>query len=143
MSIHALSTRKDEKDYHVPKLARCTLDTGNHQGNLVSKKFLMKDLEYSDSELLPLNPSEKNGGLSASNHQLVPEAAVVLTWYHPGGTRLFRNMRFLVMSNTQYDFVIGARSIAKHYLLSPPNFGVVQYKADTGTYKSFLGKPVY
>jgi len=44
-------------------------------------------------------------------------------------------MRFLVMSNPQYDLVIGARSIAKHSLLSPPNFGVngvVVYKADTG-----------
>ena len=135
MSVHAVSTRKDENGHFVPKPARCTLDTGNHQGNFVSKKFLLKDLEYPESDLLALNSSERNGGISASNQKLIPEAAVKITWYHVGSPRLFRKMRFLVMSNAQYDLIIGARSIVKHSLLSPPNFGVgvgaVQYKAET------------
>jgi len=103
----------------------------------------MEDLEYSESDFLSLNSSERNGGLSASNHKLMPEAAVIITWYHSGSTRLFRNMRFLIMSNPQYDLVIGARSIAKHNLLSPPNFGaegIVVYTANTGAVYTHLSQ---
>jgi len=137
VNVNALSKRKDADGLHVPKLARCTIDTGNHQGNFVSKTFVVEDLEYPESEFLPLNPVEREGGLSASNHKLIPEAAVIITWYHAGSTRLFRNMRFLVMSNPEYHLVIGARSIAKHNILLPPNFQAgresVQYKGVTGT----------
>ena len=137
MNVNALSKSKDANGLHVPKLARCTIDTGNHQGNFVSKTFVIEDLEYPESDFLPLNPVEKEGGLSASNHKLIPEAAVIITWYHAGSTRLFRNMRFLVMSNPEYHLVIGARSIAKHNLLSPPNFGAGgdrhEYNGETST----------
>ena len=101
--------------------ARCTFDTGCMQGNIVSRSFAEK-LGYSELDYKSLNPREKLGGTSATGQIHIPEGVLYLTWYHNSSPLLFRDMRFLVSPIQQCDILIGAHSIAKHKLLSPPNF---------------------
>ncbi|KAI9773864.1 MAG: hypothetical protein M1840_006090 [Geoglossum simile] len=103
--------------------ARCLLDTGCLQGNLVSEEFARK-LGYTESDFRPLRPRESNGGTSATGHTHMPKGALHLTWYHNASPRLYSDMRFLVSPSQQYEIVIGAHSILKYKLVSHPNFAV-------------------
>ena len=118
--------------------ARCTFDTGCLQGNIISKSFAQK-LGFSEPEYKPLSPREKHGGTSVTGQTHMPEGVLYLTWYHNSSPLLFRDMRFLVSSIQQCDIVIGAYSIAKHNLLSLPNFGstnVVAPRLPDGMFES-------
>lgn len=110
----------------MSKRAQCTLDTGNHQGNLVSKGYLTNVLGFDESNFVELSNEEREGGISASGHTVIPEAAVHLTWYHPKHPRTFNDMRFLVVDSPDFDLVIGEKSIVKHKLLGPPNFAITE-----------------
>ncbi|QSZ35154.1 hypothetical protein DSL72_008021 [Monilinia vaccinii-corymbosi] len=116
-----LSSHRYTDEQPVPKRAKCTIDTGNMQGNIVSREFVEKVLEYSESNFLPLTPEEKEGGFGVTGHELIPEGAICLTWYHNKSTRVFHNMRFLISPHPQCDLIIGARSIQKDNLLGVPN----------------------
>jgi hypothetical protein len=118
--VYVVSTKKDASNRSEQIEAQCTIDTGNLQGNLVSRDFALK-LGCTESTFRPLKKSEESGGTSATGHTLMPEGAVHLTWYHSNSTRVFHDMRFLVSRHQQCDLVIGARSIEKHKLLCPPN----------------------
>jgi hypothetical protein len=98
------------------------IDTGNQQGNLASRDFVIDVLGYTESDFKPLTGREKDGGLTASGELLIPEGAVNITWHHSNSAKVFRNMRFLVVSKAPCDLVIGSQSINKHKLLLPPNF---------------------
>lgn len=102
--------------------ARCTIDTGNMHGNIVSRDFVLNVLEYSAANFCELTEDEKKGGRSVTDQLLVPEGAIYLTWYHQNSTRVFRSMRFLVSSHAHFDLIIGARSIFKDKILDPPVF---------------------
>jgi hypothetical protein len=99
----------------------CTIDTGNMQGNIVSRKFVEDVLQYSESNFCELTTDEKKGGTGITGHTLIPDGAIYLTWYHQKSTRVFRNMRFLISPNPRCDLIIGARSIIKDKLLDVPN----------------------
>jgi len=124
LRVSVLSKMKRDSTRVIPKGAQCTLDTGNQQGNMVSKDFLFNILGYTEADFVELTEQEKYGGTSASGHRVTPEAAVLLTWYYGTSPRTFNDMRFLVTSNPDCDLVIGVHSIVKHKLLSPPNLGV-------------------
>jgi hypothetical protein len=118
--------------------AKCLIDTGNMQGNLVSRDFALK-LGYMESKFRPLKDFEKNGGTSSTGHTLIPLGALHLTWYHSSNPRTFRDMRFLVSEDPNCDLVIGARSIQKYNLLCPPNlaqFGTTLIKNLPGRFKN-------
>jgi len=100
--------------------AKCTIDTGNMQGNIVSRAFV-EELGYSESSFHKLTNAEKEGGTGITGHKLTPEGAVYLTWYHNKSTRVFRDMRFLISQHPMYDLIIGARSIQKNNILDVPN----------------------
>ncbi|EHL01062.1 hypothetical protein M7I_2982 [Glarea lozoyensis 74030] len=123
-TVHVLSREKDEDGRFEEKIAKCMIDTGNLQGNLISKDFLVQHLGHSESEFMQLKESEKAGS-SVSGHQVTPEGAVKLTWYHPSSIIIYRDMRFLVMENAMYDMVLCAQAIEKHKIVNPPNFGDV------------------
>ncbi|KAI9646023.1 hypothetical protein NHQ30_005461 [Ciborinia camelliae] len=93
LPVLVLSTRRDTDKQPIPKRAKCTIDTGNMQGNIVSREFVEKVLEYSESNFVPLTAAEKEGGFGVTGHKLVPEGAIYLTWYHSKSTRVFHNMR--------------------------------------------------
>jgi hypothetical protein len=119
-----LSKQRDSDGHAVAQEAKCTLDTACHQGNLVSKEFVQTVLGFTETEFCSLTDNEKRGGTSATGHQLIPEGAIHLTWYHHNSTRVFRDMRFLVIGSSHYDIVIGARSIMKYNILGVPNLMV-------------------
>jgi hypothetical protein len=141
LPVYVLSTRKDTEKHQVPKEAKCTIDTGNMQGNIVSRAFVENVLEFSEANFSELTTAEKEGGTSATGHTLIPDGAIYLTWYHKKSTRVFRNMRFLVSSNQHCDLIIGARSIHKDKLLTVPNLmvepqGILKFQNGT-TYINF------
>ncbi|KAF2190028.1 hypothetical protein K469DRAFT_747301 [Zopfia rhizophila CBS 207.26] len=107
------STRKQDQQ------ARCIFDTRCLQGNFMSLDFARK-LGY--TEFRKLKAREQNGRTSAT--ELMPEGAILLSWYHSASTQLFRNMRFLVTRNASFDLIIGTRSIVKYNLVSPLNLHV-------------------
>lgn len=133
-----MSNEKDGSHF-VPKAAQCTVDTGNLQGNTVSREFLLNTLRYPESAIERLKDSEKRGGVSTTGDILVPEGACHLTWYHSKSTQVFRGMRFLISPNPRCDLVIGARSIERHNLLSPPNLMVDKITIDDpdGTFMEY------
>jgi len=119
VSVYVIS--KHVIDSHrVQKPAQCTIDTGNHQGNIVSRDFLVNVLGYSADEFEKLTPEEERGGYTATETKLVPQGAVYLDWYYGGGTRIYRNMRFLISPFPMCDLIIGSRSIEKHRILAVP-----------------------
>lgn len=115
--------------HHVAMEAKCTIDTGNMQGNIVSRKFVEEVLEYPESAICALTKEEEAGATGITGHQLIPQGAIYLTWYHKKSTRVFRNMRFLISPNQHCDLIIGAQSIQKHRLLDVPNL-MAQANAD-------------
>ncbi|KAA8568605.1 hypothetical protein EYC84_007620 [Monilinia fructicola] len=121
LPVQVLSSRRDTEKQPVPKRAKCTFDTGNMQGDIVSREFVEKVLEYPESNFVPLTVEEKEGGFGVTGHKLVPEGAIYLTWYHRKSTRVFHNMRFLISPHPQCDLIIGARSIKKYNLLGVLN----------------------
>ncbi|CAD6442774.1 f89a6edd-eb62-44db-92fa-ca1b2a8d573b [Sclerotinia trifoliorum] len=121
LPVHVVSTRRDTDKHPVIKRAKCTIDTGNMQGNIVSREFVEKVLQYSEANFVSLTAAEKEGGFGVTGHKLVPEGAIYLTWYYDKSTRVFHNMRFLVSPYSQCDLIIGARSIQKDNLLGVPN----------------------
>lgn len=131
LPVYVLSTRRDSDRHQVPKEAKCTIDTGNMQGNIVSRAFVEDVLGFSAANFRELTSEEKKGGTSVTGHTLIPEGAVYLTWYHKKSTRVFRNMRFLISPNPHCDLIIGARSIQKDKLLGVPN--LMDEGASSGT----------
>jgi hypothetical protein len=101
--------------------AKCTIDTGNTQGNIVSRRLVEDVLEYPRSAFCSLTKEEEAGATAITGHQLIPEAAINLTWYHKKSVRVFRDMRFLITSSQHFDIIIGAVSIQKDGLLDVPN----------------------
>lgn len=120
--VFVLSARNSDEGHLKPEQGQCTIDTGNQQGNIVSRFFLLEVLGFPQSRILPLTDSEKCGGIGITNNKLVPQGSVYLSWYHCNSARIFRNMRFLVSPHPHCDLVIGARSILEHNLLGKPNF---------------------
>ncbi|KAH8598742.1 hypothetical protein B0O99DRAFT_683495 [Bisporella sp. PMI_857] len=121
LPVYVLSTRRDKDKHHVAMEAKCTIDTGNMQGNIVSRRFVEDVLEYPESAFCSLTKEEEAGATGITGHQLIPEAAVYLTWYHRKSTRVFRDMRFLISPSQHFDLIIGAESIHRDKLLDVPN----------------------
>jgi len=121
LPVYVLSTERDGHRHLVPKEAKCTIDTGNLQGNIVSRAFLVDVLGYSEADFHKLTKEEEDGGTGITGHTLIPEGAIYLTWYHSNSTRVFRDMRFLVSEHPIYDLIIGAHSIRKNNILDVPN----------------------
>lgn len=87
----------------------------------MSREFVEKVLEYSAENFHKLTEDEELGGKGVTGHTLIPDGAIYLTWYHKKSTRVFRNMRFLISPISNYDLIIGARSIKKDNILDVPN----------------------
>jgi hypothetical protein len=104
----------------MTKLAKCTIDTGNMQGNIVSQDFLENVLEFPVSRIQKLTKDEERGGTGITGDSHIPTGAVYLTWYHKNSTRVFRDVRFLISSTRHCDLIIGARSIQKEKILNVP-----------------------
>ncbi|PQE32701.1 hypothetical protein CJF32_00008289 [Rutstroemia sp. NJR-2017a WRK4] len=130
--VYVLAARHDTQNHPVPKSAVCTIDTGNMQGNLVSRE-LVNRLGYSESNIRDLTQAERRGAVGITNDKLIPEGAIYLTWYHKRGTRVFHNMRFLISPHPHADLVIGAQSILKYDLVTAPNFMSGAVPNDGGT----------
>ncbi|EPE30329.1 hypothetical protein GLAREA_13052 [Glarea lozoyensis ATCC 20868] len=118
--VYVLSTRQDKDKHQIAVQAKCTIDTGNMQGNIVSRKFI-EMLGYPESAIAPLTKEEEAGATSVTGHRLIPQGAINLTWYHKKSTRVFRDTRFLISPNEHYDLIIGAWSIQKDRILDVPN----------------------
>ena len=136
--MSVFSAEDDASHQSTKHGAKCLIDTGNMQGNLISRDFALK-LGYTDSKFRPLKEFELNGGTSSTGHTLIPKGALHLTWYHNSSPRTFRDMRFLVSDDLHCDLVIGARSIQKYNLLCPPNlaqWGTTVIKNVSGMFKN-------
>ncbi|KAH8777227.1 hypothetical protein BGZ57DRAFT_350480 [Hyaloscypha finlandica] len=121
LPVYVLSSQKDKTRHFIPKEAKCTMDTGNLQGNLVSKTFVTDVLGYPESCFQPLTKVEEAGGTGVTGHRLIPQGAIFLTWYSHNSTRVFRDMRFLVSEHPMYDLIIGSQSIYQNRILDVPN----------------------
>lgn len=102
----------------------------NQIGNLVSRAFVEEALEFSRDNFCALTADEKRGR-GITGHELVPEGAIYLTWYSKKGPKVFRNMRFLVVSIDNYDLIIGAKSAYNDKLLDIPCFMGVTFITGT------------
>ena len=132
LPVYVLSTEKDQYRHLLPKEAKCTIDTGNLQGNLVSREFAVGVLGYTEEDFQMLTKEEEDGGAGVTGHRLIPEGAIYLTWYHSNSTRVFRDMRFLITEHPMYDLIIGACSIQKYRILDVPNLmtvGAIRWKS--------------
>jgi hypothetical protein len=121
LPVYVLSTERDEHRHLIPREAKCTIDTGNLQGNIVSRAFAVDVLGYTEQDFHNLTNDEVEGGAGVTGHKLIPDGAIYLTWYHSNSTRVFRDMRFLISEHPMYDLIIGARSIQKNRILDVPN----------------------
>lgn len=143
LPVYVLSPHRDASRHLIPKEAKCTIDTGNLQGNIVSKAFVIDILGYSESSFHELTTEEEYGGTGVTGHKLIPESAIYLTWYHNNSTRVFRDMRFLISEHPMYDLIIGARSIHEHNILDVPNLmagsggGAIEFNLGTKTSPQF------
>lgn len=124
-SVFVLSKEQNRLKNFIPKEAICIIDTGNSQGNTVSKDFCLQTLKFTEADFKPLTTSEQKDGFAMNSGSVTAVAAVELSWYRETGVKVFRDMRFLVLEETICDMTIGAKTIAKHKLLNEPNFGVV------------------
>jgi hypothetical protein len=107
------------------------IDTGNLQGNIASKAFVVDVLGYPESSFQPLTKLEEAGGTGVTGHKLIPQAAIHLTWYHSNSTRVFRDMRFLISEHPMNDLVIGSQSIHQNKILDVPNLMTVNIPNET------------
>lgn len=101
--------------------ARCVLDTGNTQGNIISER-LVRRLGFTD--YAPLRPAEEHGGKVATGHIHEVKGSVRVSWCHVTSPKMFNDMRFLVSESEEFDLVIGAGSIWRENLLPAPNLGL-------------------
>jgi hypothetical protein len=92
LPVFVLSAQGDSSKTFVPKQAKCTIDTGNMQGNIVSREFVVDILEISESKFCNLTTTEKERGAGLTDHKLIPEGAIYLTLYHNNSTRVFHDM---------------------------------------------------
>ena len=100
--------------------ARCVLDTGSLQGNIISERLARR---IGFIEYLPLKDGEEHGGKVVTGHIHQVKGAVRASWYHHTSPKVFVNMRFLVSESDGFDMLIGAASIYKEKMLPAPNFG--------------------
>ncbi|PQE06883.1 hypothetical protein CJF31_00010951 [Rutstroemia sp. NJR-2017a BVV2] len=140
-NVVVVGAHKDENNHPMAKVAVCTIDTGNMQGDIVSKDFLENQLGFPKSRFRELKGTEKRGAVVGNN---IPEAAIHLTWYHKKGSRAFHDMRFLIAPHSDADLVIGAQSIWKYNLLTVPylmskNVAKEQVAMSTGNNKKDEG----
>ncbi|KAH6614804.1 hypothetical protein C7974DRAFT_379742 [Boeremia exigua] len=108
-----ISPKHNSNDYHR---ARCLLDTGCFQSNIVSKR-LVEDLGYTESDYEPLSETERFGSTTLSGEHIAFEGVIRLSWHNNTSTNRYHRMRFLVSTSTQCEMIIGARSITKYHLL--------------------------
>lgn len=123
MNWYALIVSVYPREGNERTSARCVLDTGCSQGNIISSK-LARRLGYNNSNYQPLTSREENGGTVATGHTHKVLGSIRVSWFHETSYKVFNNMRFLVSDTANADLVIGTRSIQKEKLLSPPNFMV-------------------
>lgn len=120
LPVNVVSNRQDADKRPIIKIAKCTLDTGNMQGNIISREFVENVLELPASSFENLSKEEERGGTGITGASHIPQGVVHLTWYHKSSTRVFRDMRFLISATSHCDLIIGARSIQKENILSVP-----------------------
>jgi len=120
LPVHVVSNRQDIDKHPITKIAKCTIDTGNMQGNIVSREFLENVLGFPLSSFQKMTKEEERGGTSITGDLHIPQGAIYLTWYHKNSTRVFRDMRFLISLTQHCDLIIGARSIQKDGILNVP-----------------------
>ncbi|KAE8447981.1 hypothetical protein EG329_009904 [Mollisiaceae sp. DMI_Dod_QoI] len=120
LPVQVLMHRQNESSPTSTRTAKCTIDTGNMLGNIVSRHFVEEVLQCPKSSIQKLTKEEEKGGTGITGDLYIPEGAIDLTWYHKNSTRVFRDMRFLISPTKQCDLIIGARSIHKENILSVP-----------------------
>jgi hypothetical protein len=120
LPVYVVSNRQDTSKHPITKIAKCTIDTGNMQGNIVSRKFVETVLEFPESNFLKLTEEEMRGGTSITGDSHVPLGAINLTWYHKNSTRVFYDMRFLISPTQHCDLIVGAQSIQRDNILNVP-----------------------
>jgi len=84
-------------------------------------KDIVKELGYDESDYAPLSTREQLGGKTMNGTIHTVEAAILLSWHHNTGPK-FRDMRFLISPTLESTMIIGARSIVKYSIMSPPVF---------------------
>jgi hypothetical protein len=69
--VFVLGAHTDTDNQPIPQVAMCTIDTGNLQGNLVSREFVEKRLGYPKSSFRELTQREKRGAVGITEDRLV------------------------------------------------------------------------
>lgn len=110
--------------------AKCVLDTACLQGNIISRR-LADSLGFDQREYEQITEREKQGGTVATGHKHYVHGAIRVSWSYGTGTEIIRHMRFLVSENEHLDMIVGARSIRKWNLISPPNFITAMEEEET------------
>ncbi|KAM3070565.1 hypothetical protein ACMFMF_008018 [Clarireedia jacksonii] len=68
--VYVVTAPHDPDNDPASKLARLIIDTGNVQGNIVSRAFV-EELGFSESSFRELKEHEKRGGIGITNDKLV------------------------------------------------------------------------
>jgi hypothetical protein len=113
-----VSINSDNTKYHE---TRCLLDTGCLSGNLVTRAVVER-LGYLESDFEQPTPLESKGCHTFTGQHFDIEAVVLLSWHHGASPLIYRKMRFLVVSGSDFEMIIGADAIARHSLLISPVF---------------------
>ncbi|KAF1924859.1 uncharacterized protein M421DRAFT_272224 [Didymella exigua CBS 183.55] len=77
---------------------------------------------YVTSDFQTPTPYESEGARTLTGEPFAVEAAIYLSWHHSSSPITFRQMRFLIISNSEFEMIIGSDTISKHSLLVPPVF---------------------
>ncbi|KAL1600682.1 hypothetical protein SLS60_007070 [Paraconiothyrium brasiliense] len=116
--ILTVSAYKHNSREYIP--ARCVLDTGCSQGNIISTKFARR-LGFTENDYQPLDHREDNGGMVATGEIHKVLGFVRVSWFSETSPKVFNTMRFLVSETAHVDLVVGTRSIIKEKIINPPN----------------------
>lgn len=118
---------------------RCTFDTGCLQGNIISRTTANR-LGFHRFESLDSSEERDGHGITGHPHSVI--GAIHLTWYTSTSPKMFTKMRFLVSESEAFELVVGAASIIRHNIISPPNFGVTDFDAKQERERQRLTKKI-
>jgi hypothetical protein len=91
------------------------------KGNLVTRELVAR-LGYAESDFQQATPYESHDAKTLTGEPLHIEAAIFLSWHHKSSPKSYRQMRFLVVSSSIFEMIIGSDAITRHGLLLPPVF---------------------
>jgi hypothetical protein len=77
--VYVVSNPQNAEKHSIAKISKCTIDTGNLQGNMVSRDFVEKVPDLPSSSFEKLTKEEESRGTGITGEPHIPLGAIQLT----------------------------------------------------------------